>query len=51
VVGLFPGPDIDAPAAAALAGTDTNPVVRILNRLTAAHLIAERPSGRLTLYW
>ncbi|WP_166427388.1 AfsR/SARP family transcriptional regulator [Nonomuraea mesophila] len=41
LLGLAPGPDITAEAAAALAGSGTVQAARLLDRLAAAHLIDE----------
>jgi tetratricopeptide (TPR) repeat protein len=46
LLGLHPGPDIDVPAAARLAGIDREKAQQILDRLTLAHLILEGDSGR-----
>lgn len=46
LLGLHPGPDITAPAAASLAGTLLADARRALGELTAAGLVAEQPLGR-----
>ncbi len=46
LIGLAPGPDIDGPAAAALAGIDHAEAGRRLDALTRAHLIDEHAPGR-----
>jgi tetratricopeptide (TPR) repeat protein len=46
LLGLHPGPDISAPAAASLAGTTQPP----LAELTSAHLVAEPVPGRYTFH-
>jgi tetratricopeptide (TPR) repeat protein len=50
LLGLVPGPDITAPAAAALAGTDLDDVTIWLDRLAAAHLVDEHTPGRYALH-
>jgi tetratricopeptide (TPR) repeat protein len=45
-LGLAPGPDVTAPAAAALAGTSAEKAAGLLERLAAAHLIGEHSPGR-----
>jgi tetratricopeptide (TPR) repeat protein len=50
MLGLHPGPDFTATAAAALAGTDDDAAERALGRLAAAHLIAEDTVGRFALH-
>jgi tetratricopeptide (TPR) repeat protein len=44
--GLVPGPDVTAPAAAAMAGTEVDAGARALSRLAAAGLLDEGPAGR-----
>jgi tetratricopeptide (TPR) repeat protein/transcriptional regulator with XRE-family HTH domain len=46
LLGLHPGPDITAAAAASLAGVPLAQARQILAELTRAHLITERPAGR-----
>jgi len=46
LIGLVPGPDLDGPAAAALAGTSDAEAGRRLDALTRAHLIDEHAPGR-----
>jgi DNA-binding SARP family transcriptional activator/tetratricopeptide (TPR) repeat protein len=46
LLGLHPGPDISAPAAASLAGITVPQARRALAELTGAHLVAELAPGR-----
>jgi DNA-binding SARP family transcriptional activator/tetratricopeptide (TPR) repeat protein len=46
LLGLHPGPDLDAPAAAALIGTTTTQARRLLAQLVDAHLLEQRRPGR-----
>ncbi|HET8683544.1 MAG TPA: tetratricopeptide repeat protein [Micromonosporaceae bacterium] len=46
LLGLHPGPDIAAPAAASLAGTSPREVRRTLAELARTHLVAEHIPGR-----
>jgi tetratricopeptide (TPR) repeat protein len=46
LLGTHPGPDVSAPAAASLAGLPLARVRRVLDALTAAHLVAETAPGR-----
>jgi tetratricopeptide (TPR) repeat protein len=46
LLGLHPGPDISAPAAASLAGTPRPPLLE----LTRAHLVSEHAPGRYTFH-
>jgi DNA-binding SARP family transcriptional activator len=46
LLALAPGPDISAPAAAALSGLSEGAVRRLLDQLCAAHLLEERPGRR-----
>jgi DNA-binding SARP family transcriptional activator/tetratricopeptide (TPR) repeat protein/DNA-binding XRE family transcriptional regulator len=46
LLGLHPGPDIAAPAAASLAGVPVAAARRALEELTAASLLAGQPAGR-----
>nr|WP_246400696.1 BTAD domain-containing putative transcriptional regulator [Jiangella mangrovi] len=46
LVGSTPGPDIGAPAAAALADQDADTVRSLLGELTRAHLLTEHTPGR-----
>jgi DNA-binding SARP family transcriptional activator/tetratricopeptide (TPR) repeat protein len=48
LLGLHPGPDISAPAAASLAGLSPPRTRRLLAELARAHLIAEQTPGRYT---
>jgi tetratricopeptide (TPR) repeat protein len=50
LLGLHPGPDFDAPAAASLAGIETTDAERVLDRLALAHLITENGSGRFAMH-
>lgn len=45
LLGLHPGPDVDAPTAAALAGRDLDRTHRHLAELGDAHLVEEQPQG------
>jgi DNA-binding SARP family transcriptional activator/tetratricopeptide (TPR) repeat protein len=46
LLGMHPGPDISAPAAASLAGTPVPPARRAVAELARAHLVAEPGPGR-----
>jgi DNA-binding SARP family transcriptional activator/tetratricopeptide (TPR) repeat protein len=50
LLGIHPGPDISAPAAASLAGTGEPEARRLLAELTRAHLITEHVPGRFALH-
>jgi tetratricopeptide (TPR) repeat protein len=50
LLGLHPGPDIAAPAAASLAGVPVGQARRDLAELTRAHLVTEHTSGRYALH-
>lgn len=50
LLGLHPGPDISAPAAASLAGVPARRVRQLLAELSSAHLAAEHLPGRYTLH-
>jgi tetratricopeptide (TPR) repeat protein/transcriptional regulator with XRE-family HTH domain len=50
LLGIHPGPDINGPAAASLAGCDPARARRDLGELARAHLITERLPGRYTLH-
>ncbi len=50
LLGLHPGPDITAPAAASLAGAGSSEARHCLAELTRAHLIAEHVPGRYALH-
>jgi DNA-binding SARP family transcriptional activator len=50
LIGLHPGPDISAAAAASLAGTDLRRVRQPLRELTAASLLTERLPGRFACH-
>jgi len=46
LLGLVPGPEVTAPAAAALARVSPDRARRLLERLSAAHLVEPRAAGR-----
>jgi DNA-binding SARP family transcriptional activator len=50
LLGLHPGPDITAPAAASLAATDAPEARVLLAELTSAHLVTESSPGRYGLH-
>jgi len=50
LLGLHPGPDISAPAAASLTAADELAARRLLAELTRAHLLAEHVPGRYALH-
>jgi tetratricopeptide (TPR) repeat protein/transcriptional regulator with XRE-family HTH domain len=50
LLGLHPGPDTSAPAAASLAGTDEPAARRLLRDLARAHLITEHVPGRYVFH-
>jgi DNA-binding SARP family transcriptional activator/tetratricopeptide (TPR) repeat protein len=50
VLGLGPGPDLTADAAAALAGIAPAQAARLLDRLSSVHLVDERAPGRYTMH-
>jgi DNA-binding SARP family transcriptional activator len=50
LLGLHPGPDTTAEAAASLAGLDPVRTRRLLRELTHAHLLTEHAPGRYTLH-
>jgi tetratricopeptide (TPR) repeat protein len=50
LLGVHPGPDISAPAAASLAGVPLNHARAILASLTVAHLVAEQIPGRFAFH-
>jgi DNA-binding SARP family transcriptional activator/tetratricopeptide (TPR) repeat protein len=50
LVGLHPGPDLAASAAASLAAVSPQEAHRLLTRLTEANLIVEHAPGRFTLH-
>jgi DNA-binding SARP family transcriptional activator/tetratricopeptide (TPR) repeat protein len=50
LLGLHPGPDISAPAAASLAGTSEPEARRLLAELTRAHLVTEHRPGRYAFH-
>jgi len=50
-LGLVPGPDVTAPAVAALTGAPSATAAgRVLDRLAAAHLVQEHADGRYTFH-
>jgi tetratricopeptide (TPR) repeat protein len=50
LIGLHPGPDISAPAAASLTATSLSRVRPLLAELASAHLIAEHRPGRYSCH-
>ncbi|TXL83890.1 BTAD domain-containing putative transcriptional regulator [Streptomyces sp. IB2014 016-6] len=50
LLGLHSGPDLSAPAAAALAGLSPRETQRLLGELTGAHLLSARAPGRYLLH-
>ena len=50
LLGLHPGPDITAPAAASLAGADADAVRPLLRELVGASLLVEHAPGRYTFH-
>jgi DNA-binding SARP family transcriptional activator len=50
LLGVHPGPDITATAAACLAGVDEGQARRSLNELVAAHLLTQHIPGRYALH-
>ncbi len=50
LLGVHPGPDITAPAAASLAGLPIGQIRHLLAELTRAHLIIEHKPGRYTCH-
>jgi DNA-binding SARP family transcriptional activator len=50
LLGLHPGPDTTAAAAASLAGLDPGHARRLLRELTHAHLLTEHTPGRYTFH-
>lgn len=50
LLGLHPGPDISAAAAASLAAVPVTTATRLLNELCRAHLISERAADRYTFH-
>ena len=50
LLGLHPGPDISAPAAASLAGIDEPDARRALRELARTHLISEQTPGRYAFH-
>jgi tetratricopeptide (TPR) repeat protein len=50
LLGIHPGPDITAPAAASLAGCEVAQARRLLRDLTREHLVTEHAPGRFVLH-
>ena len=50
LLGLHPGPEITAPAAASLAGVALREARRLLRELTRCHLLAEPSAGRYAFH-
>ena len=50
LLGLHPGPDLSAPAAASLAGESPDRLRPLLTELTGAHLLTEHVPGRYTFH-
>ncbi|MBM7784727.1 AfsR/SARP family transcriptional regulator [Tenggerimyces flavus] len=50
LLGLHPGTDIGAPAAAALAGADRRVAARLLDRLAETHLVGSPRPGRYAMH-
>jgi DNA-binding SARP family transcriptional activator len=50
LLGIHPGPDLTAAAAASLAGFPLQGARRALNELASGHLLAEHPSGRYAFH-
>jgi tetratricopeptide (TPR) repeat protein/transcriptional regulator with XRE-family HTH domain len=50
LLGLHPGPDVSAAAAASMAGADPARVRPVLDELVAAHLVTEDAAGRFALH-
>ncbi|TDV40981.1 AfsR/SARP family transcriptional regulator [Actinophytocola oryzae] len=50
LLGVHPGPDVDAPAAAALADVDVAEAERLLEHLVDDHLVQQRTAGRYRLH-
>jgi DNA-binding SARP family transcriptional activator len=50
LVGVHPGPDITAPAAASLAGLPLGQARKALDELASANLVTEQPAGRYYLH-
>jgi DNA-binding SARP family transcriptional activator len=50
LLGLHPGPDVAAPAAASLAGVASREARALLAELARAHLVAEHAPGRFTFH-
>lgn len=50
LLGVHPGPDISAVAAARLADTSSRQASRILNELTSVHILTEYPAGRFSFH-
>jgi hypothetical protein len=50
LLGLHPGPDISAPAAASMGGIPRDEALQALTELVPAHLVAEHAPGRFTFH-
>ncbi len=50
LLGIHPGPDITAAAAASLAGCDASTAHRLVRELNRAHLVAEQAPGRFAFH-
>ena len=50
LLGLHPGPDVSAPAAASMAGTAPDEVKALLRELSRAHLVADHGTGRFVMH-
>jgi DNA-binding SARP family transcriptional activator/Tfp pilus assembly protein PilF len=50
LIGLHPGPDLSAPAAASLAGLTPDATRPLLAELTRAHLVSQHTHGRYTFH-
>jgi len=50
LLGLHPGPDISAAAAASLAGFPPSPARQTLSELTGSHMLSEHVPGRFTFH-
>jgi tetratricopeptide (TPR) repeat protein len=50
LLGVHPGPDISAPAAASLTGIPADQARRVLGELAGAHLLAEHVPGRFAFH-
>ena len=50
LLGLHPGPDVSAPAAASIAGVPPDAVGPLLRELIQAHLVADHGGGRVVMH-